>query len=115
MIVHLWHFTRRAEDARQIQAEGFRDYSSYEFGLRWPCFSLAGERRWEIERGPALVEVWLEIDEQELDGYEPGRGDDEDRTIFYQIPPAAINAYTVKRLAHDNADHIPRIPISSVG
>jgi hypothetical protein len=109
MKLHLWHFTRRIEDARKIQAEGFLDHSSGRLGIRWPCFSLAGERHWEIERGPALVEVWIDIDEQELATDFTRHGRDGQRTVvFYQIVPNRLNAPGVERLAHDNADHLPR-------
>jgi hypothetical protein len=105
MEFHLWHFTHRAEDARRIQEEGFRDHSSGQLGIRWPCLSLAGERAW----GPALVEVWIDIDQQLVDIYftrfvRIGYHD----ILFYQIEPSFLNAPGVKRLAHDNADHLPR-------
>jgi hypothetical protein len=109
-MIHLWHFTHSPAVARQIQAEGFQDKSSHEHGLRWPCFSLPGERNWEQIWGPALVEVWLEMDDQEFAGYEQGgRGAaaTSGTIVSYQIPPDLINAHTVKRRAHDNADHLP--------
>lgn len=111
MNICLWHFTGRVEDARQIQAGGFREFSEGLWGLRWPCFSLAGERNWEPVWGPALVEVSLEIDEQELASYEQGGvGVSASRglPLCYQIPPEVVNARTVRRQAHDNADHLPR-------
>jgi hypothetical protein len=111
MKLHLWHFTRRAEDARKIQDEGFMDHSTGALGVRWPCLALAGERNWEVERGPALVEVWIDIDEQSLSDYFTRYGSDGRRDIiFYQIVPDLLNAPGVRRLAHDNADHLPRTP-----
>ena len=107
MVIHLWHFTRRTEHARKIQAEGFRDHSSREYGTRWPCLSLAGERNWEVENGPAVVEVWIDIDERELADFKRLSFNGQQDVIFYQIPPARLNVPGVRRLAHDNADHLP--------
>jgi hypothetical protein len=62
--------------------------------------------------GPALVEVWLETDDQEFAGYEQGSqgvAAASGTIISYQIPPDIINAHTVQRLAHDTADHLPWI------
>jgi hypothetical protein len=97
------------EDARRIQDEGFLDHSSGRLGIRWPCLSLAGERAWESTWGPALVEVWIDIDQNLVDTMftrlaRIGHRD----IIFYQIEPSYLNAPEVKRLAHDNADHLPR-------
>jgi hypothetical protein len=106
---HLWHFTHSPAVARQIQAEGFRDNSIDEYDLRWPCFSLPGERTWEKSCGRALVVVWLEIDEQELAGYEqggPGAAAGSGSIISYQIPPDIINAHTVERRAYDDVDQL---------
>jgi hypothetical protein len=110
MLVHLWHFAGVAEYASRIQDEGFWDKSSYELGRRWPCLALAGERQWEKDKGPALVEVWIDIDEQELAMFAGCVIDGRRTIVYYQIPPALLNAPGVKRLAHDNADHLPRTP-----
>jgi hypothetical protein len=110
MKLHLWHFTHHVEDAREIQDKGFRDNSSQKLGCRWPCFSRAGERYWEEKRGPALVEVWIDIDEQLLADYFTRHCVDDYHVIdFYQIDPALLDAPGVKRLAHDNADRLPTI------
>jgi hypothetical protein len=111
MAIYLWHFTHSPAVARQIQAEGFRDNSSHEYGLRWPCFSLPWERKWEKTWGPALVVVWLEFDEEELAGYEQGgRGAaaGSGSIISYQIPPDILKIHTVKRRAYDNVDQVTR-------
>jgi len=108
MKFHLWHFTHRVEDARRIQREGFRDHSSGQLGIRWPCLSLAGERAWEATWGPALVEVWTDIDQQLIDmNFKRFARIDHRDILFYQIEPSFLNAPTVKRFAHDNADHLP--------
>jgi hypothetical protein len=111
MAVHLWHFTHSADIARKIEAEGFLDRSSVEYGPRCPCFSLPGERYWEGTWGPALVEMWLDIDEQKLNDrsyYYRGPWPGEPGPPYYQIPTEVVNVCTVKRRSHANADHLPR-------
>jgi hypothetical protein len=110
MTIHLWHFAGLAQYARGIQDEGFWDESSHEFGTRSPCFSLAGERQWEKIKGPALVEVWIDIEEQALAMFAGCVIDGLRTIVYYQIPPHLLNAPGVKRLAHDDANHLPRTP-----
>jgi hypothetical protein len=111
MKLHLWHFTTSAAAAKSIEEFGFWDMDTFQFGTRWPCFSQAGERHWESERGPALVEVWLEIDEDVLAAEFTRRCRDGDRVItYYQFIPELLNFPHVRRLAHENADHLSRTP-----
>lgn len=107
MKLHLWHFTHSIEAARSIERDGFLDPSTGEIGVRWPCFSLAGQRYWEQERGPALVEVWIDIDDRWLAYIMRIRRDGERPIVFYQIVPELLNAPGVKRLAHDSANDLP--------
>jgi hypothetical protein len=71
MIVHLWHFTA-TQNIKSIREEGFR------LGPNRPgnYFSPAGDMSCKGAWGPGLVEVWLEIDEQELAGFKYGIGSD---------------------------------------
>jgi hypothetical protein len=112
MGLHLWHFTPRFEDARKIQDEGFCDSSSEKHGLRWPCFSEAGERLWEPENGPALVEVWIDIDERLLAAeFTRHRTVGRRTVVYYEIEPKYLNAPGVKRIAQENVEaalrHMP--------
>ena len=59
--------------------------------------------------GAGVVEVWIDIESKLVDMNftrfaRIGHRD----ILFYQIEPSFLNAPGVKRLAHDNADHLPR-------
>lgn len=101
MIIHLCHFTWSAANARQIRDEGFRRDRD-----RDPCFSLPGETFWKKSHGPSLVEVWLDIDDQELAAYKCGVVDGGRHIVFYTIPTEVVNAQKIKMHIHDNADDL---------
>jgi hypothetical protein len=101
MIIHLWHFTWTVANAKRVRDEGFQRARD-----RDPCFSVPGETFWKESHGPALVEVWLDIDEQELAVYECGVVDGGRHIVFYTIPVDVVNARKVEMHVYANADDL---------
>jgi hypothetical protein len=105
MIFRLWHFAP-LESALQFQKEGFPVGQFDGVPFRF-CFSYPGERFWAQDHGPALIEVWLEYDEQVIAGhfFATVHGD---RVIpFYSIPSEEINGNALRMHVHENADGLP--------
>ena len=84
--IRLWHFTGK-ENVEPIRTGGF--VLSEALNQSGVFFSLAGETNWYFE-GRGLVEVWLEIDEQELARFKQVAGDGSRYIDFYVIPPDRI-------------------------
>lgn len=99
----LWHFTSKFACER-IQVGGFRAMTG-----RPICFSLPGERHWENGRGPALVEVWFDFDDEELAGYRLATMHGGRTIPFYSIPADDINARARHMRFHENADRFPTV------
>jgi hypothetical protein len=107
MILRLWHFVP-LQDAEQFQKEGFPVGELDGVPFRF-CLSHPGERYWERDHGPALLEVWLEYDERVIAGHLCAIVADGRTIPFYSIPSEEINGNALRIHVHETDDGLPTV------
>jgi hypothetical protein len=106
MMVHLWHFTK-TETVKLIRAQGFK--TRYDLNRLGNDFVLPGEMSPKSVFGPALIEVWIDLDRAaiDIDYYKWSYIEGSRSVVVYRIPDHVVNDYAIKWRFTDNIDVLP--------